>query len=154
MDVFQSYLTCLAKTNPPLTIFEHSLHVLQVANYLIRQNSAVIHHPQLVRAGALCHDVGKIAGDFKSGKWVHTPHTAEFLAQLLDHPRMKELLALADAVLSDADRELLLSVCETHHYHSPDLLRRRKDVILVPVADALASAIGVGMIGQIAEILR
>lgn len=154
MDVFESYVTCLGKTNPPLTIFEHSLHVLQAANYLIGQNSTSVQRPELVRAGALCHDVGKIAGDFKSGKWVHTPHTSEFLTQLLDHPRMKELLALADAGLSDADRELLLSICETHHYHSPDLLRRCKDVILVPVADALASAIGGGVVGNIAGILR
>ncbi len=153
MDVFENYLTCLGKTHPPLTIFEHSLHVLQVSNYLIEQNSATIHHPQLIRAGALCHDVGKIAGDFKSGKWVHTPHTSEFLPQLLDHPRFKELLTLADAVPSQADRQLLLSVCESHHYHSPDLLRRCKDMILVPVADALASALEAGMVGHIGGIL-
>ena len=113
MDVFESYLTCLGKTDPPITIFEHSLHVLQVANYLIGQNVGVVRHPQLIRAGALCHDVGKIAGDFRSGKWIHTPHTSEFFSQLVDHPRFKELLVVADACLSETDRELLLKVCET-----------------------------------------
>ena len=70
VDILDLYLTKLGKTSPPLTIFEHSLYVLQVANYLISQNSTAI-HPQLIRAGALCHDVGKIAGDIKSGKCVH-----------------------------------------------------------------------------------
>jgi hypothetical protein len=36
MDVFEKYLTFPGKTDPPLSIFEHSLYVLQVANYLIR----------------------------------------------------------------------------------------------------------------------
>lgn len=154
MDVFERYLTCPGKTHPRISLFEHSLHVLQVANFLIRENSANIQHPQLIRAGALCHDVGKLAADFRSGKWIHTPHTSEFLPQLLDDARFGELLTLADAVPSQADRELLLSTCETHHFHSPDLLRRCKDVILIPVADALASALESGLVGNIAGILR
>jgi HD domain len=154
MDIFEKYLTCPGKTGPPLTIFEHSLHVLQVANYLIQSNRAAVQHPELVRAAALCHDVGKIAGDFRSGKWVHAPHTSEFLPQLLGHPHFQELLTLANAAPSEAERELLLNVCETHHYHSPNLLRTCKDVVLVPVADALASALEAGFVGKITEILR
>jgi len=80
VDVFEKYLTFPGKSDTPLSIFEHSLYVLQVANYLIEQNAGVVQNPRLVRAGALCHDVGKIAADFKSGKWIHTPHTSEFLA--------------------------------------------------------------------------
>lgn len=153
MDVFEKYLTFPGKTQPPLSIFEHSLYVLQVVNYLIEQNAAVVQNPRLVRAGALCHDAGKIAGDLKSGKWIHTPHTSQFLGELLDDPRMKDLLASADAPIADRERDILLKVCETHHYHSPDLLRRCKEVVLVPLADVLASAICAGVVGPIAGIL-
>jgi len=156
MDVFEKYLTFPGKTDPPLSIFEHSLYVLQVVNYLIEQNAAVVQNPRLVRAGALCHDAGKIAGDLnlKAGKWIHTPHTSQFLGELLGDPRMRDLLATADAVVTDSERDILLKVCETHHYHSPDLLRHYKEVVLVPMADVLASAICAGVVGSIAGILE
>ena len=154
MNAFDKYLTFPGKTDPPLSIFEHSLYVLQVANYLIEQNGAAVQNPRLVRAGALCHDAGKIAGDLKGGRWVHTPHTSQFLGDLLDEPRMKNLLAQADARIATSERDILLDVCETHHYHSPDLLRRCKEVVLVPLADALASAVCAGVVGSLTGTLE
>jgi hypothetical protein len=146
MDVFEK-ISHFSGENRSLSIFEHSLYVLQVANYLIERNASAVQNPRLVRAGALCHDAGKIAGDLKSGKWIHTPHTSQSLGELLDDPRMKDLLASADAAITDSERDILLKVCETHHYHSPDLLRRCKEVVLVPLADVLASAICAGVVG-------
>jgi hypothetical protein len=153
MDVYEAYLTSLAKTEPPITLFEHSSDVLQILDYLISQNSAVVANRDLIRAAALLHDVGKIAAHFSGGKWIHTPHSAQFLDELLEHPRFTELLKMAQVDLSVVDRGLLLKICERHHHQSPELLRSCKDAVLVAIADALASAIEAGVVGQIAEIL-
>ena len=154
MDIYEAYLSLPAKTEPPLSLFEHSSDVLQVLDYLIAQNSTAVQHPDLIRAAALVHDVGKMARDLSGGRWIHTPHSAEFLDSLLAHPRFCELLNLAHIDLSKVDRELLLKICERHHCQSPELLRSCKDVVLVGVADALASAVEAGTVGQIEEILR
>ncbi len=153
-DIYEAYLSTPAKTESPLTLFEHSSDVLQVLDFLIAQNSTVVQHHDLIRAGALVHDVGKIAGDISGGRWVHTSHSAQFLDTLLEDSRFRELLALAHIDLSNVDRGLLLKICERHHQQSPGLLVSCKDAVLVGVADALASAIEAGTVGQIEEILR
>ncbi len=154
MDIYESYLSSPAKTEPPLTLFEHSSDVLQVLDYLIAQNSTVVRHHDLIRTAALVHDAGKMAGDLSGGRWVHTSHSAEFLDTLLLHPRFCELLERAHIDLSKVDRGILLKICERHHYQSPELLHSCKDAVLIGIADALASAIEVGVVGQIEEILR
>ncbi len=154
MDIYEAYLTAPAKTEPPLTLFEHSSDVLQVLDYFIEKNRSVVQHCDLIRAAALVHDVGKMAADFAGGRWVHTPHSVEFLDNLLAHPRFSGLLHLAHIDISKVDRGLLLKICERHHYQSPELLRSCKDAVLIGVADALASAIEAGTVGKIEEILR
>jgi HD domain len=154
MDIYEAYLNSPAKTEPPLTLFEHSSDVLQVLDYFISQNSTTVQRHDLIRAAALVHDVGKLAGDLSGGRWVHTSHSAEFLDNLLAHPRFRELLNLANIDLSRVDRGLLLKICERHHYQSPELLRSCKEAVLVGMADALASAIEAGAVGHVEEILR
>lgn len=154
MDIYEAYLTAPGKTEPPLTLFEHSSDVLQVLDYFIEKNQNVVQQNDLIRAAALVHDVGKLAGDFSGGRWLHTSHSAEFLDEVLAHPRFCELLALAKVDISKVDRGLLLKICERHHHQSPELLHTCKDAVLVGVADALASAIEAGTVGDIQEILR
>ena len=60
MDVFEQYLSLPGKTDPKLTIFEHSSDVYHVALYLLKANSEEVRNPELIKAGALFHDVGKI----------------------------------------------------------------------------------------------
>lgn len=151
---YEQYLTALAKTDPAITLFEHSSDVLQVANYLIEQNVNAILRSELVRAGALTHDVGKIKNDRRRDQWIHAPHSKIYLEPLLDDPRFQSLLSQAGVDFTRLDRETLLMICEEHHNPSPKLLRRCKEAILVSVADAIASSIGSGMVGSIAEILR
>jgi len=154
MNIYDLYLASEAKTQPHLTIFEHSSDVLQVANYLLERNSGTVQHPDLVRVGALAHDVGKIERDFRSGQWIHAPHSAKYLGPLLEETRFHSLMEMAGIDLAAVDRDLLLTICEEHHNPTPKLLRRCKDAILVSLADALASSIESGTVGNIATILR
>lgn len=151
---YAEYLTCLAKTEPPLTLFEHSNDVFQVIDYLVAQNKNEIRSIDLIRTAALTHDVGKLKGDRREQKWIHAPYSAEFLNELLDDSRFQSLLLRAGINLLEVDRDLLLKICEEHHNPSPKLLHRCKEAILVSVADALASAIAAGTVGSIAEMLR
>jgi hypothetical protein len=152
MNIYDLYLTSEAKTQPHLTIFEHSNDVLQVANYLLEQNRGKVQYPDLVRAGALTHDVGKIERDLRDGRWIHAPHSAKYLGPLLGDVRFHSLLSLAE--VNSVDYDLLLAICEQHHNPSPKLLQQCKDAMLVSIADALASSIESGTVGNVATILR
>jgi predicted DNA-binding transcriptional regulator YafY len=154
MDVFQEFLTLPGKTEPQLTIFEHSSDVFHVALYLLAQNQANVRNPHLVKAGALLHDVGKIEQDVLVGKqWNHQPHSAKYLPVLLAHPRMKALLADNGVDLTEVSYDDLLLICEHHHdiATQPSLLRRCPDALLVSVADVVASALESGWLGDIRQ---
>jgi predicted DNA-binding transcriptional regulator YafY len=156
MDIFQQYLTLPGKTEPKLTIFEHSGDVFQIACYLLETNSKVVTDHLLVKAGALLHDVGKIEQDIKPGKrWIHQPHSSKYLRPLIDHPRMKTLLADNKVDLSKVKYDDLLLICEHHHDipTQPALLRRAPDALLVSVADVIASALEAGWLGEIRPML-
>ncbi|RMD59142.1 HD domain-containing protein [Candidatus Parcubacteria bacterium] len=156
MDIFQEFLTLPGKTEPRITIFEHSSDVFQVAKYLLAKNEPSVHNPDLVLAGALLHDVGKIDQDIKTGKqWVHQPHSAKYLRPLLDHPRMKTLLSDNGLDLTKIQYDDLLLICEHHHDlpTQPALLRRCPDALLVSVSDVIASALESGWCGEIRKML-
>ena len=155
MDVFEQYLSLPGKTDPKLTIFEHSSDVYHVALYLLKANIEKVRDPELVKAGALFHDVGKIEQDIQRHQWIHQPHSSKYLRPLLSHPRMKRLLDENGIDVSQvADNDLLL-ICENHHNISmqTELLRRNPEVLLVSVADVIASAIEGGWRGNIREML-
>ena len=156
MDIFEQFLTLKGKTEPELTIFEHSSDVYHIALYLLEANSAVVQNPDLVRAGALLHDVGKIEQDLRPKQWVHQPHSSKYLRPLLNHPRLQQLLADNDINMNNVNYDDLLLICEHHHDipTRPDLLRRNPDALLVSVADILASSIEGGWLGDIQEMLQ
>ena len=156
MDIFQEFLTLPGKTEPRLTIFEHSSDVFHVALYLLAENEAAVRNSHLVKAGALLHDVGKIEQDVRVGKqWNHQPYSAKYLQPLLEHPRMKALLTDNDVDLAQVNYDDLLLICEHHHDipTQPALLRRCPDALLVSVADVMASALESGWLGSIREML-
>jgi hypothetical protein len=156
MDIFQEFLTLPGKTEPRLTIFEHSSDVFHVALYLLSENESTVRNPHLVKAGALLHDVGKIEHDVRVGKrWTHQPYSAKYLRPLLEHPRMKALLTDNDVDLTQVNYDDLLLICEHHHDipTQPALLRRCPDALLVSVADVMASALESGWLGSIREML-
>ena len=156
MDIFQEFLTLPGKTEPRITIFEHSSDVFQIARYLISKNEHSVRNPDLVLAGALLHDVGKIDQDVKTGRqWVHQPHSAKYLRPLLDHPRMRALLADNDVDLTRVQYDDLVLICEHHHDlpTQPALLRRCPDALLVSVSDVIASALESGWCGEIRKML-
>lgn len=156
MDVIQEFLILPGKTEPPLTIFEHSSDVFQIALYLLAKNKTVVRNPHLVKAGALLHDVGKIEQDVRHGKqWVHQPYSSKYLRPLLEHPRIRAILADNSVDLNQIDYDDLLLICEHHHDipTQPALLRRCPDALLVSVADVIASALESGWVGDIQEML-
>lgn len=155
MDVFEKYLTLPGKTEPKLTIFEHSSDVYHIALYLLEANKERITNQQLVKAGAIFHDVGKIEQDIQTNQWVHQPHSAKYLRSLMEHPRMKRLLSDNNIDLQQVSYEDLLLICEHHHDipTRPDLLRRSPDALLVSVADVIASSLESGWIGNIRKML-
>jgi len=154
MDVFERFLTLPGKTEPQLTIFEHCSDVFHVALYLLNENKANVRYPDLVKAGALLHDVGKIEQDI-GRQWNHQPYSAKYLQPLLGHPRMKALLTDNGIDMARVNYEDLLLVCAHHHDipTQPALLRRCPDALLVSVADAIASAMESGWLGNIQEML-
>lgn len=155
MDVFEKYLTLPGKTEPKLTIFEHSSDVYHIALYLLEANQERITNQQLVKAGAIFHDVGKIEQNIQSNQWVHQPHSSKYLRSLMEHPRMKRLLSDNNIDLQQVSYEDLLLICEHHHDipTRPDLLRRSPDALLVSVADVIASSLESGWIGNIRKML-
>src|SRR5947208_539311 len=94
-DILIKYLTLPGKTEPPLTIFEHSNDVLQVMLYLLRENH--VEAPDLLKLAALLHDVGKIEQHFDGERWVHTPYTERYLEPLLDDLAFRRLAAPSSA---------------------------------------------------------
>lgn len=156
MDIFQEFLTLPGKTEPRLTIFEHSSDVFHVALYLLAENEAMVRNPHLVKAGALLHDVGKIEQEVRVGKqWTHQPYSARYLRSLFEHPRMKTLLTDNGVDLTQVHYDDLLLICEHHHDipTQPALLRRCPDALLVSVADVIASSLESGWLGNIREML-
>lgn len=151
---YEEYTTCSAKTNPFITIFEHSSDVLQVLNYFLRENRISGESANLLRVAALVHDVGKIKKDIRGGRWIHTPYSSSYLKPLLQDRRFQDLVAGVGVDLSTLDYDILLRICEEHHNPSPELLRQFKGVILIPISDTLASSIEMGMVGNIEVILR
>lgn len=156
MDIFEQFLTLKGKTDPELTIFEHSSDVYHIALYLLEANKEVVQNPALVKAGALLHDVGKIEQDIRQKQWVHQPHSSKYLRPLLDHPRMQMLLTENGIDVNSIKHDDLLLICEHHHDipTRPDLLRLNPEVLLVSVADALASSLEGGWLGNIQEMLQ
>lgn len=156
MDIFQQYLTLPGKTDPKLTIFEHSSDVFHVVLYLLAHNRESVSNDSLVKAGALLHDVGKIEQDLQAGRqWIHQPHSVKYLQPLLWHPRMQALLKDNGIDLGAVRFEDLLLICEHHHDMStqPTLLRRCPEALLVAVADVIASSMESGWVGDIQTML-
>lgn len=156
MDVFEQFITLPGKTDPPLTVFEHSSDVYHIALYLLEANKDVVRNPDLVKAGALLHDVGKIEQDIRKKQWVHQPHSAKYLQPLLEHPRLQQILAENEIDMSNVNYDDLLLICEHHHDipTRPDLLRRNPDALLVSIADVLASSLEGGWLGDIQTMLE
>lgn len=156
MNIFEQYLTLRGKTAPELTIFEHSSDVYHIALYLLEANKEVVQNPDLVKAGALLHDVGKIEQDIRQKQWVHQPHSSKYLQPLLDHPRLQMLLTENGIEINNVKYDDLLLICEHHHDipTRPDLLRLNPDALLVSVADVLASSLEGGWLGDIREMLQ
>ncbi|MBE2222827.1 MAG: WYL domain-containing protein, partial [Anaerolineae bacterium] len=156
MDIFEQYLTLKGKTNPELTIFEHSSDVYHIALYLLEANKEIVQNRDLVKAGALLHDVGKIEQDIRQKQWVHQPHSSKYLQTLLDHPRLQMLLSENGIDMKNVQYDDLLLVCEHHHDipTRPDLLRLNPDALLVSIADVLASSLEGGWLGDIREMLQ
>jgi len=156
MDIFQEFLTLPGKTEPRLTIFEHSSDVFHVALYLLSENESTVRNPHLIKMGALLHDVGKIEQDIRVGKqWKHQPYSTKYLRPLLEHPRLKALLTDNDVDSTQVNYDDLLLICEHHHDipTQPALLRHCPDALLVSVADVMASALESGWLGSIREML-
>jgi len=164
-DVFQKYLTLPGKTDPPLTIFEHSNDVLQVMRYLLQGTQ--VEQPDLLKLAALLHDVGKIEQKFDGQRWVHTPYTQVNLDALLDDARFKRMVAQVGIDLEHFNRNVLHDEfgeaydfleygCESHHAPacSPSKLNRCKAIILVAVADMIASAVEKGYVGRMDSLLK
>lgn len=164
-EVFEKYLTLPGKTEPPLTIFEHSNDVLQVMLYLLQGNQ--VEQPDLLKLAALLHDVGKIEQKFDGQRWVHTPYTQVNLDALLDDARFKRMVAQIGIDLEHFNRSVLHAefakaydflgyACESHHAPacSPSKLNRCKPIILVAVADMIASAVEKGYVGRMDTLLQ
>ena len=164
-EIFEKYLTLPGKTEPPLTIFEHSNDVLQVMCYLLQRNKAA--QPDLLKLAALLHDVGKVEQRFDGQRWVHTPYTQVNLDALLDDTRFKRMVAQIGIDLEHFNRgslrvelreayDFLGYACESHHAPacSPSKLNRCKTIILVAVADMIASAVEKGYVGRMDTLLR
>ena len=155
MDVFEQYVSLPGKTDPELTIFEHSSDVYHVALYLLKANIEAVRNPELVKTGALFHDVGKIEQDIQQHQWIHQPHSSKYLSPLLSHRRMKNLMTDNEIDVNQVDYDDLLLICEHHHDipTQPEFLRRNQDALLVSIADVIASAIEGGWRGNIREML-
>lgn len=153
LSTYEKYLTYMGKTKPRLSIFEHSNDVFQVAEYLIAKNATVVGtHADLVRIGALTHDVGKIEQDIQGGRWIHTPHSSKYLDGILDDKRFR-LLLQENGINLDMDRRILLKIAEEHHSCCPSLLVKCKAAILVSIADVIASCLETGFTGNIQTML-
>ena len=157
MDIFEQYFSLPGKTDPELTIFEHSSDVYHVACYLLKANSEGVRNPELIKAGALFHDVGKIEQDrdTQRNQWIHQPHSSKYLQPLLSHPRMQRILADNDIDVDQIDDDDLLLICENHHNipTKPALLRRCPEALLVSIADVIASSVEAGWVGDIRQML-
>jgi len=164
-DILTKYLTLPGKTEPSLTIFDHSNDVLQVMIYLLQNNR--VPQPNLLKLAALLHDVGKIEQHFDGERWIHTPYTERYLEPLLSDLGFRQLANTAGVDFAKIDessfrkelvesRELLSYACESHHApaSSPSKLRHSKSIILVAVADMIASALEKGYTGQIDNLLK
>lgn len=143
----------MGKTKPRLTIFEHSNDVLQIVEYLIKLNSELVdNEADLVRVGALIHDIGKIKQDISKKHWKHTSYSSIYLNDLLNTQRFQ--LLLQDIGISpDLDRDILLKIAEEHHSCCPSLLVKCKSAILVSIADVIASCMETGLTGDIQFLL-
>ena len=155
MDVFEQFVSLPGKTEPRLTIFEHNSDVYHVALYLLKANGKEVQNPELVKAGALFHDVGKIEQDIQRSQWIHQPHSSKYLQPLLSHPRMKRILDENEIDDTQINYDDLLLICENHHNlpTKPALLRRCPDALLVSVADVIASSMEAGWVGDIHQML-
>ncbi len=164
-NVFEKYLSLPGKTEPPLTIFEHSNDVLQVMRYLLQGNQ--VEQPDLLKLAALLHDVGKIEQKFDGQRWVHTPYTQVNLDAILDDDRFKRIVAQIGIDLEHFNRSVLHAefreaydflayACESHHAPacSPSKLNRCKTIILVAVADMIASAVEKGYVGRMDSLMQ
>lgn len=153
MDAYSKFLTYPAKTDPPISIFEHGSNTLQVLMFFINQNKEKIQNENLIKLAALLHDVGKIEQDIKSDRWYHSKYSQKYLEEVLENKQFR-LLLKQHAIAIPSDVELLLKICEEHHNPSPDLLARCKEALLVSVSDIIASSIESGFTGKIRDILN
>ena len=153
LSTYDKYFSYPGKTNPKLGIFEHSNNVFQVAQYLIRKNiSQVGDEKDLLLIGALVHDIGKIEHHITGNRWIHTRYSSKHLDDLLNDERFR--LLLEDNKLDpNIDRAMLLKIGEEHHRCSPSLLAQCKGVILVSIADVIASCLEDGLVGKIEDLL-
>ena len=153
MTNYEKYLILPGKTEPKISIFEHCNDVFQALCYLIKNNESTIKNADLIKLAALLHDVGKIKQEYKNDQWIHTPYTAEYLDDILSNHQFQIILH-ENGISTDVNRQILLQICEEHHNPSPNLLRMCKEALLVSIADALASCIENGTVGNIRELLR
>ncbi|MBO8127657.1 MAG: hypothetical protein H0Z39_00440 [Peptococcaceae bacterium] len=153
LTTYDKYITYTGKTQPRLSIFEHSNDVFQVAEYLITKNMEMVgDQADIVRVGALTHDVGKIEQDVRGDQWVHSSYSSKYLDDLLDDQRFRMLLQ-DNGINLDADRRILLKIAEEHHSCCPSLLVEYKAAILVSIADVIASCLERGFVGNIQLLL-
>lgn len=153
MDAYSKFITYPAKTDPPISIFEHGSNTLQVLMFFINQNKEKIKNENLIKLAALLHDVGKIEQDIKNDRWYHSKYSKKYLEEVLENKQFRLLLKQHEITIP-SDVELLLKICEEHHNPSPDLLARCKEALLVSVSDVIASSIESGFTGKIRDILN
>jgi hypothetical protein len=153
MTSYEKYLTFPGKTEPKISIFEHSNNVFQILCYLIERNKDKIKDVNLIKLGGLLHDIGKIEQDIRGDQWIHAPYSHKYLEDVLNNRQFQRVL-YENGINIDVDRKIFLQICEEHHNPSPKLLHVCKEALLVSIADVLASCLETGMIGNIRELLR
>lgn len=153
MTSYEKYLISTGKTEPKISIFEHSNNVFQILCYLIEKNNSKVKDTNLLKVAALLHDIGKIDQDIRGEQWIHAPYTFKYLDDIINN-RQFQLVLQENGININVDRGILLQICEEHHNPSPRLLHACKDALLVSIADILASCLEAGMTGNIQEMLR
>ena len=156
VELLDRMLARPAKTDADVTLLEHSSHILQVLRWAFAQMPDVEPREQNVvcLAGAL-HDLGKAVTAPTGKRWFHAGMSARLVPVVLQDPMWRSILAAADldVDLTPVEVQQVITLVHEHHALSLPTMLQVPSAPLLPVADAIASALIEGYAGQIRDIL-